>query len=279
MVDALGAGELLVCGTAAAEGWPALFCTCAACAAALRLGGRNRRTRSAYMLGEQIRVDFGPDSHLHQQLYGLQYQGLRHLLITHSHEDHWYPHDLHYRRQGFSIVEGPPLVVWGNERVRERFEQVNGADWGLYNLEFRLVRAWETLELGDGVRAVGVPAAHAPGEECLNYRISVGTRMLLLAHDTGWYPDETWLRLAEAPLDLVLMDCTYGSRDQTGGHLGCAGVVRARDRMLSLGALAPGARFYATHFSHNGAWLYDDLCQYLGPHGIGVTHDGLRLTI
>lgn len=273
----MGAGELLVCGTAAAEGWPALFCTCRACAGALRLGGRNRRTRSAYMLGERIRIDFGPDSHFHQHAYGLQYQRVQHLLVTHSHEDHWYPHDLFYRRDGFSVVEGPPLVVWGNERVRERFEHVNGDDWDRYRLEFRLARAWETLDLGEGVSAVGVPAAHNPGEECLNYRIAVGGRQLLLGHDTGWYPDEVWGRLGEAPLDLVLMDCTYGSQDHMGGHLGCAGVVRARDRMQAEGALAPGARFYATHFSHNGGWLYDDLCAYLEPRGIGVTYDGLRL--
>src|SRR4051812_28775351 len=96
--------EILFCGTAAAEGWPALFCTCVACLEARRRGGKDLRSRAAYMLGETVRVDFGPDSYHHQQQYGLAYERLRHLLVTHSHDDHWFPTDLAYRKAGFSVV-------------------------------------------------------------------------------------------------------------------------------------------------------------------------------
>ena len=88
-------------GTAAAEGWPALFCTCDACLQARARGGKEVRSRAAYMLGDRVRVDFGPDSYLHQQKYGLAYEKLEHLLVTHSHDDHWFPKDLAYRRAGF----------------------------------------------------------------------------------------------------------------------------------------------------------------------------------
>ena len=49
--------ELLVCGTAAAEAIPALFCHCPLCSQARERGGKNLRSRTAYQLGETIRID------------------------------------------------------------------------------------------------------------------------------------------------------------------------------------------------------------------------------
>ena len=47
--------RFLVCGSAAAEAVPGLFCTCPLCLKALEEGGKNRRSRTAYQLGEEIR--------------------------------------------------------------------------------------------------------------------------------------------------------------------------------------------------------------------------------
>src|SRR5438094_175081 len=145
--------EILFCGTAAAEAWPALFCTCDACRRARELGGKNTRSRSAYMLADRIRVDFGPDSNLHQQKYALDYSELEHLVITHSHDDHWFPADLGYRREGFSLVRPEPLHVWGNAKVEAKFMAVNGPDWSRYFIAFHRIAPWQPIDLGDGLTA------------------------------------------------------------------------------------------------------------------------------
>src|SRR5438093_8569780 len=117
--------ELLICGTAAAEGWPALFCSCEPCAAARRRGGKELRSRTGYMLGEKLRIDFGPDSFYHQQRHGLAYERVEALVMTHAHEDHWVAHELYYRRPGFSLVpEGAQLTVYGHARVEEQLAAV-----------------------------------------------------------------------------------------------------------------------------------------------------------
>lgn len=236
------------------------------------------RSRAAYMLGDRIRIDFGPDTHLHQQRYGLRLDLLDHLLVTHSHSDHWYPMELFWRRRGYSVAPDRILHVWGNEAVGRSLVLAVGEDLDQVKLQFHVVRAWEEADLGD-VRATAVPAVHDPSEECLNYILETGGRRLLIAHDTGWYPAETWLRLAERPLDVVLFDCTYGSEDSTRGHLGCAAVVRARDELGRRGGLAPSARVVATHFSHNGGWLHDRLTAFFEPYGIGVAYDGMRIPL
>jgi len=52
-------------GTAAAEGWPALFCQCEYCIKARENGGKNIRTRSSCIIDEKYMVDFPPDTYMH----------------------------------------------------------------------------------------------------------------------------------------------------------------------------------------------------------------------
>ena len=49
-------------GTAAAEGWPALFCGCDACRRAREAGGRNIRTRSQALIDDKLLIDFPADT-------------------------------------------------------------------------------------------------------------------------------------------------------------------------------------------------------------------------
>lgn len=277
--------ELLVCGTAAAEGWPALFCHCEPCAEARRRGGKDLRSRSAYMLGEKIRLDFGPDSFYHQQRYGLAYERLEALLFSHAHADHLLAREFYYRRPGFSrIPEDAVLTLYGSERAEELIAEEIRGDWPRYRLRFERVRPFEPISLPDGITATPVLADHDPNQECVNYLFEVPAASgesfrLLVAHDTGMYEEPTWAFLKDRPIDLVLMDCTGGSQATRRNHMSCAGVCEFRDRLADQGSLAPGARAVATHFSHNGGWLHDELEAYLNPRGIEVACDGLRLPL
>ena len=92
-------------GTAAYEGTPAVFCTCAICTAARKAGGRNIRTRAQALVNERILLDFGPDTYAHALRYGLDLAQLRTCLITHTHSDHFYPEDLLARMDGYCTLQ------------------------------------------------------------------------------------------------------------------------------------------------------------------------------
>ena len=272
--------DVLVCGTAAAEAWPALCCHCEACAEARRRGGKDIRSRSGYMIGEEIRIDFGPDSLHHSFRYGLAYEKLKHLLVSHSHEDHWTPHELTYRRSGFSLVpEEEVLNIYCNDKVVEKAHRVMNGEWEKFRLRFTLITPFEPVELEPGIVATPLRAAHDPKELCVNWLVETPGGAFLQGHDTGWWDDEVWEFLKGKRLDAVVMDCTHGSIDHDRNHMGASGVVRAQQKLAEQGSLTEGCRFYATHFSHNGKWLHADLEAYFAPHGIGVTHDGLRIPL
>jgi len=274
--------RLKILGSAAAEGTPALFCVCDVCKRARERGGKDLRRRTSYLLDDSIMVDWGPDAYSSMLAFGVDYSGLRHLLITHSHPDHWAPADLQYRREGFAVLPpGSWLTIHGNRKVGESLACLLGADGGLdsYALRFDQVGWGDVRELSDGVVVECLKAAHAPEEEALNFLFTVAGRHCLIGNDTGPWPDETWRRLSEVTLDVVILDSTSGLLPAGRYHHNAQGVVATRNELMKLGSLAAGAVFVANHFSHNGGMNHDDLERFFSPHDILVGYDGMELQI
>lgn len=281
---------LKLLGSAAAEGWPATFCACDACIEARRRGGKDLRRRTTYQLGDEVHVDWGPDSYNSMISFGIDYAPLRHLFITHAHQDHWCPQELAWRRRGYSqIPEGSLLTIHGNSHVGESLS-ASDADVSVLSAEFHQIMPFETIELGPDFTAVGFPASHSSEEElALNYLFTCQGRSLVIGNDTGWWIPEVWDFLQERKLHLVVMDCTSGPlgtgpRDKNTSwvgthHLNCEWVVEVRDELARRGALAADHTFIANHFSHNGGWLHNNLEEFFTPHNILVGFDGMSVIL
>ena len=269
-----------ILGSAAAEGWPGMFCGCECCAEARRRGGKDIRRRTSYQLGDKIHIDFGPDSYHSEIAFGLDSSKWEHLLISHSHQDHWEPQELAWRRRGFSILPpGSHLIVHGNEQVAVTLYAMY-SDPSILAVEYQEAKPGETIALSDGVTATPVIASHAAEFElALNYVLHVDGRSILVGNDTGWYVDSTWDALAEMGLDVVVLDCTAGDVDYRDHHLGVEGVAAAKQEMLRRGIIREDTRFIANHFSHNGHMLHDALERFFAPHGIEVGYDGLEVEV
>ena len=83
--------KLTFYGTGASEGVPAVFCECESCVQARKLGGRNLRTRTSARVDDHVLIDFSVDSFAHVLFGGLRLSQIHHVLITHSHLDHFFP--------------------------------------------------------------------------------------------------------------------------------------------------------------------------------------------
>ena len=274
--------DLTICGSGAAEAFPALFCSCGYCSEGRKRGGKNIRSRSAYALGDEIRIDWGPDSNLHSQRYNLNSGRMRHLLVTHSHWDHWVPEELYWRKGAYAVMaEDLVLSVYGNAKVRKRLRKVLGRRLEAYRLEFYLLTPYIPLTLSgeSEVTVIPIPATHDRSETCLNYLLQMGGKTILQGNDTGWYEEPTWEFLADYKSDVVIFDSTLGKQEGRTGHLSCKWVVEACRKLEAQGSLAAEARLVATHFSHNGGWLHEELEEYFDPHGIEVAYDGLRIPL
>jgi phosphoribosyl 1,2-cyclic phosphate phosphodiesterase len=269
-----------ILGTAAAEGWPALFCPCPLCEEARRRRGRDIRRRAAYQLGDRIHVDLGPDTYAQMLEFGLRYDRLEHLLITHSHFDHLCAQEIAFRRPGFAVAlpDDAMMTIYGNVHVQQCILAA-GVELEACKAQFRLIKPFDLIELGEAVTATPILADHGGEEEAVNYVFEREARALLQGNDTGFWPEESWEFLSEKSLNVAIIECTYGPKPGGRHHLGAYEVLQVRDRLAKLGVLAADCRVVTTHFSHNGGWLHDQLCEFFEPEGIEVAYDGIELEL
>ena len=118
--------KLTYLGTAAAEGWPAVFCNCEYCKKAKATRGKNIRTRSQALINENLLIDFPMDSFLHMVNNKLDLSAVEYVFFTHSHLDHCSPVDLFFRAEGVYAhdLTKKDLTLFGNLKVAERLENI-----------------------------------------------------------------------------------------------------------------------------------------------------------
>ena len=268
-------------GTAAFEGTPAVFCTCATCVAARKAGGRNIRTRAQALVNDRILLDFGPDTYAHALRYELDLAQLHTCLITHPHSDHFYPEDLMARIHWYcTLPEEYPLNIYGSSEIEWGLQQQSTYKHdSLGRLQFHEVHAFEPFEAED-CRITPLPAVHGTGKPLfyLIQELQQGGKALLYAHDTYIFGDETWQWLADnAPhLDLVSLDCTMGLQGGAADcHMSIANDCVVRDRLLQMGLADEHTHFIANHFSHNGGLTYDRATDPEVNRGLEISYDGM----
>ena len=263
-------------GTAAAEGWPAVFCQCDACKAAREMGGKNIRTRSSVLIDDELLLDLPPDTYLHALREGLELGRVQQLLITHSHQDHFYPQELAMRKEPYAHLRSEQeLEVWGNQDVVAQLSELD-----LRTVSLKAVKPGDTFKAGR-FTVTALPAAHMLDrtETALLYILDDGRTKIFYAHDSGWYPEETWQFLEGANLQLVNFDCTNGPLPYRRGHMGIPAILEAKARLEEIGALASDAKCVITHFSHNGGLLHHQLEEHVAGTGLLVAYDGMILEL
>ena len=279
-------------GTAAAEGVPALFCTCAHCAYARKVGGREVRSRAGSIVDDRLKLDFGPDSFMQMINNHIDYTPLRAILVTHSHSDHFCASDIGFRKPGFAnLPEGyPPVTIYGNAKVGEAIES------RLSDLiQFRLVEPYAPFEV-EGYTVTALDAVHCidregnsreypvtfrgntyyRAERALIYLIEKDGKALLYGHDTDELDPRVYEYLQGKRLDLVSLDCTNGAKFTTYvGHMGTDKNLNVRAALLQCGAADENTIFVANHFSHNGAISYEALEKALP--GFKISYDSMGI--
>lgn len=269
-------------GTAAAEGWPSIFCTCESCKKAMR-GGRNIRTRSQAVIDGRLLIDFPADTYLHVLHNGLDLAKISSCLITHNHSDHLYAADLGMRREGFAdLPSDRPFTVYATEPAgREVQQMIDLFHLGEQNrVLYRRVTPFVPF-LVDRYVVTPLKADHDPQCDPVFYMISDGAKKILYAHDTGYFPDETWdcLKGSGVYLDFVSLDCTFGVREFRHGHMGLAANREVKERLLKMGVANDKTIFCINHFSHNSGKIYDELIPIAKESGFFVSYDGMEIDI
>ncbi|MFW6775185.1 bifunctional adenosylcobinamide kinase/adenosylcobinamide-phosphate guanylyltransferase [Nocardioides sp. CPCC 205120] len=267
--------SLRLLGTGAADGWPQAFCRCASCAT--ERGEGRVRSQTAALLDGTVLLDCGPTTPETAVRAGVDLSHVRVLLVTHQHSDHLSPAALLHR----GWVTDAPLVVAGPadaiEAARAWLAPEAAVTWlvvvpgdhhELHGYDVRVLAANHRTGLG------------APGAtEAVLYDVTSPTGFRVLhATDTGPLPEQTVAAAEGAAYDVVLLEETFGDRDDLAGeqHLSLAGFADQVRRLRAVGAVTDATDVVAVHLSHHNPPTRE-LARRLAAHGARVVDDGTEL--
>ncbi len=260
-------------GTAAAEGWPAVFCRCEACRKAALLGGKNIRTRAGAIVDDVLLIDLDPDLYAQKLKFGLDLLLVKDVIVTHNHGDHLTPLYMEFRNPVYYGKTLPILPVYGPSDIMEYLEPYR------QYLEMHIVDSGDEFDTALH-HVTTLPAVHG-AKLGKFYLIERDGKSFLYMHDTGITCEKALEMLAERvkrPIDVISMDCTYGPNPlppNYTSHMGFAENIRLRERLLRDGVADSHTRFVSNHFSHNGRMLHEEMCAYMKPYGIEIAYDGM----
>lgn len=271
-------------GTAAAEGWPGIYCNCESCKTARKLKGKNIRTRSQSLVNDDLLIDFPPDTYLHILNYGLDIDKVRDIIITHAHEDHFYAEDLANRQSGYCPVRAEHILnLYGNDSVKKIYDKCTAIPYNQSMPE--VVSMTEIFEykphkVGE-YTVYPLLADHNPLEKCyIYYIVDKEGKALLYAHDTGYLREDVWAFLKDKRVDLVSLDCNHGKEEASRNHMGMDCCGRVKERLLNEGIAHDKTVFVVNHFSHNCLYLsHEEIEEAAKKYGFLVSYDGFSVEV
>ncbi len=281
--------ELLFLGTGAATAMPLPFCGCPVCTAARKLGGKDLRNRSSLLVDGQMLIDLGPDAVSAAGKFGADFSKIRYLLQTHAHSDHFDPGHLITRHPDYAGFCVTPLSIVASSKTltamnRKLRDEEPSADLFAVDFQKALGLSLTSLKHGQSVtlgeyEITALDSGHDPSQEALIFRISKGNSAFLYGTDLLELSPSAWNILKEEPLDLAILDQTYGEGCNSGGHLDAEQVAKIANRMRREGILKSGGQIYATHLSHEGNETHQTAEALASAKGYHIAFDGLLLRI
>lgn len=268
--------KLTYFGTAAAEGFPAIFCQCDYCKEARLLGGKNIRTRAQALVDNELLIDFNADTYWHFLTNGIQGDAIPYLLITHSHSDHFYPEELERHQAPFAHeMRSPFLDVYSGKEVCDAIENFSL----LRRIRPHRLSPYTPTKIGR-YTVTALPARHLEKEEAFIYIIE-SDAVLLYAHDTGYFYEDVFEYIREQKLrfDLISYDCTNVDIEisDRGTHMGLPNIRRVDQRLKEMGAIHDGTVRIINHFSHNARPIQSVLEEKVEKDGFLVAYDGMQI--
>lgn len=274
-------------GTAAGEGVPGLFCNCDKCKMARKLGGKNLRARTQAVIDDDLLVDYSPDTYMNAVRFGVDLSKIKHLLITHTHLDHFAPAELELRGKGYADKMAEPiLTVYGTNAVGEKLK--TGAE-NLQTIEFVELKLFEPTKVGD-YTVTALPAIHmlGRGEQAVTFIIEKNGKTIFYCNDTGLDKSVNQLptsiieyfKANNIKIDFIGFDCTYGvNYDPWGQHLAFSEIDIIIKKFKEEGFITDQSILYATHFSHWHVLEHEQLVEYAKQYGLQVAYDGIIIEV
>ena len=227
----------------------------------------------------KYKIDLTPDTTYHSDKFGLDHTQLEHLLITHTHSDHFNPGYLALREKASSGTESlTPINIYGPTDVENLLKR-KISNFEDFRITFHRINPFEAAQAGQ-LSIFALRGSHAG--TTLNYIVQAQGLTVLLGWDTGPWSEKTWQAASKFRFDAVFHECTFpdpGSGADGRVHHNFDTFLEMKKRMEDSGLVKLNAPFITNHMVNCGRLDYDQAQEVFTPHGVTVGYDGLLLEL
>lgn len=225
------------------ESWPPMKLTILGSGTLVPNRARNSSGYFVETADARVMLDCGAGTVHALARYGLPWERMTHLFVSHFHVDHIgeLPSLLFAFRYGLTTARSEPLIVlgpFGLDRVIEGLKQAFGSKLfdPKFPIELRMLAPGQRVELGAMSLLSVAKTPHT--DESLAVRIDSGGRAVCYTGDTG-YSEEVAGFFKKA--SLMVSECSFRERRPGSTHVSIHEVGR-------MAGIAEAARLVVTHF-------------------------------
>ena len=268
--------------------YPLVFCECNYCKQARILGGKNIRKRASLLINDEMIIDMTSDCQTAMNMYGKDMSKAKYLLQTHTHLDHFDINhftslDLKYctvRKTPINLIASKLGLndIHAKANQFDRMDLVNPEYLEKINLKTHELNHGESLEIAN----YSIKAIHCTHDEKLgaqNYLIKQNGKTLLYATDTPPITDIALNELYGEKIDCLFLDESFGTQEYMITHLNLQGFRAYVEKLKENNLLSENCLVYATHMTHDGNPLHDELEGLLNEFGCHASYDGLEFDL
>ena len=269
-------------GTAASEGFPALFCECSFCTEARKLGGKNLRRRTSVTIDDKILIDLNPDTYC-ANLYGkLDLREITHVIFSHSHSDHCYPEDLRGIISPCAETDRKePLYVYGNKTVYEKCIENEFLDYERDGFaKFQMMELNKSFYIDD-YKITPLEGNHSDeSEDSMLLIVERKGKTFFYGLDSGEYTENFWENVKKFKIDTAVLDCsTIEAPSIFKTHSGIPENLKMIEIMEKNNVVDENTKIYLSHFIHNYNPLYKNLEKVCKKYGFYQAYDDLEIEV
>ncbi|BCK00711.1 MBL fold metallo-hydrolase [Anaerocolumna chitinilytica] len=279
--------EFQFLGTAAATSVPLVFCNCGICQQARVKKGKDIRKRSSAIINRELLIDFGPDLCSQAEMYDIDLSNVKYLLQTHSHSDHFDAGHFITRWSEYATKNLAHLDIFcssGTCNDMNHWIKENEPSFNIYdiywktdmNYDLHLLKSGDIKDINE-YEIIAIDSEHDKRIEALVYIIGHKGKYMFYGTDLLNLSRDAWNIIQDYKLDLVVLDQTYGSGYNQGGHLDSGQVIEIIHEMRERKIIHEKSYIYATHISHEGNDTHDNMEMLSNVNKYHIAYDGLKL--
>ena len=269
-------------------GYPLTFCNCENCSNARKLGGKNIRKRASLLINDDLIIDLTPDTQTAMSMYNKDMSRVNILLQTHTHIDHFdVNHFVTFDYKYLGKFENEKSLVCSDLCLKDvhtkasMYEKMDMYDKSYLNkikLNPVTINHGEEVKLGDYL----IKAIHCKHAEFLGaqlYLIKQAGKTIFYATDTPSFSEEAIEELNAEKIDCVFLDESFGTNSYTAGHLNLKEFEQNIQLLRKKKILKDNCLVYATHITHDGNPLHDELETILNKFDCHASYDGQEIEL